>query len=86
MAENAAPPAAAPQPTVEKTKKRKCAQTGVPLKRVRRYYRDGEYFVNKNAYQLWKKNKIASKPQAKDETASQSEKAPAPEGATEKQA
>lgn len=29
---------------------KKCAQTGTTLKRSRRYYRNGKYFVNKNAF------------------------------------
>jgi len=29
---------------------KKCAQTGTTLKRARRYYRDGKYFINKRAY------------------------------------
>ena len=29
---------------------KKCAFSGVTIKRVRRYYRNGKYFKNKNAY------------------------------------
>ena len=29
---------------------KKCAQTGTTLKRSRRYYRNGKYFINKNAF------------------------------------
>ncbi len=82
MAENApAAPAAE-----ERSKKKKCAQTGVPLKRVRRYFRDGQYFANKGAYRLWKQKKLAEKPAAKEEAAAQPAQAPAEQSAPEKQA
>jgi hypothetical protein len=33
--------------------KKKCAGTGVSIKRSKRYYRDGKYFLNKNAYHTY---------------------------------
>lgn len=33
--------------------KTKCAGTGTSIKRSKRYYRDGKYFLNKNAYQAY---------------------------------
>jgi predicted solute-binding protein len=32
---------------------KKCAQTGTHLKRKRRYYRNGRYFLNKNAFKAF---------------------------------
>jgi len=32
---------------------KKCAHTGKAIKRVRRYYRNGLYFINKAAFQAW---------------------------------
>lgn len=32
---------------------KKCAQTGTSLKRARRYYRAGKYFVNKAAFKAY---------------------------------
>lgn len=40
---------------------KKCAGTGTSLKRSKRYYRDGKYFLNKNAYEVYiKKQKEAA--------------------------
>jgi hypothetical protein len=33
--------------------KKKCAQTGKTIKRAKRYYRNGLYFVNKAAFKAW---------------------------------
>jgi len=44
---------------------KKCAETGTSLKRTKRYYREGRYFLNKNAYQTWKKKEDAKKAEAK---------------------
>jgi hypothetical protein len=33
--------------------RKKCAGTGVTLRRKRRYYRNGKYFLNKNAYKMF---------------------------------
>lgn len=35
----------------------KCAQTGVKLKKIKRYYREGLYFINKAAYKAYKTKK-----------------------------
>lgn len=32
---------------------KKCAQTGTTLKRSRRYYRNGKYYINKNAFKAF---------------------------------
>lgn len=32
---------------------KKCAGTGTTLKRSRRYYRNGKYFLNKNAFKAY---------------------------------
>lgn len=72
-----------------KDKKKKCAQTGKTLKRVRRYFRDGQYFVNKAAFKAWnvkqqeEKAKVAEEKKAAN-TKAQAEAAaqpaaPAPE-------
>ena len=42
------------QKPVEDDIKKKCTFSGATLKRVRRYYRDGKYFKNKNAYRGFK--------------------------------
>lgn len=42
---------------------KKCASTGATLKRAKRYYRNGKYFVNKNAFKAWlKKQEEAQQP------------------------
>ena len=41
----------------EKGAKTKCAQTGVNLKKAKRYYRNGLYFVNVNAFKAYDKKK-----------------------------
>lgn len=51
----------------KKPKTRQCAQTRKNLKRVSWYYRDGEYFANKSAYQEWKKKKLEEKAKAEAE-------------------
>ncbi|MBP9853467.1 MAG: hypothetical protein KBD53_01210 [Candidatus Omnitrophica bacterium] len=43
---------------------KKCAQTGTNLKRVKRYYRNGRYFVNKNAFKLYEEAQLAKKAEA----------------------
>lgn len=48
----------------KKPKRRNCAQTKKPMKRVAWYYRDGEYFVNINAFKEWKKKKLEEKQKA----------------------
>ena len=44
------------QKPVEDDIKKKCTFSGASLKRVRRYYRDGKYFKNKNAYRGFKES------------------------------
>lgn len=45
----------------KKPKRRNCAQTKKPMKRIDWYYREGEYFVNKKAFSEWKKKKLEDK-------------------------
>ena len=33
--------------------RKKCAETGTALKRKKRYYREGRYFLNKNAFKAF---------------------------------
>lgn len=40
--------------------KKKCAQTGVNLKRKKRYYRNGRYFVTKAAFKTKQKTEQAA--------------------------
>ncbi|MGE0269092.1 MAG: hypothetical protein AB7S78_11635 [Candidatus Omnitrophota bacterium] len=47
---------------------KKCAQTGTTLKRAKRYYRNGKYFVNKNAFKLFEEARLKK---AAEETAQQ---------------
>lgn len=37
---------------------KKCAQTGTTLKRAKRYFRNGRYFVNKNAFKLYEEARL----------------------------
>ena len=46
--------------------KRKCAQTGKSLKRVKRYYRNGLYFANKAAFKAWGEKQAEEKAKAGD--------------------
>ncbi len=39
---------------------KKCAQTGTQLKRKKRYYRNGRYFVNKNAFKAFEEKMKAA--------------------------
>jgi len=55
--------------------KKKCASTGKNLKRVRRYYRNGLYFVNKAAFKTWDQKRQDDK--AKAEAEAKSKEAPA---------
>lgn len=47
---------------------KKCAQTGTSLKRSKRYYRNGKYFLNKNAFKAFeaKLKKAAEEKQAEE--------------------
>jgi len=54
---------------VDKEIGKKCAHTGTALKRVKRYYRNGKYYVNKTAYKAMLKEK--------SEEAKEKEEAPA---------
>jgi hypothetical protein len=47
--------------------KRKCAQTGKSIKRVKRYYRNGLYFVNKAAFKAWDEKQKEEKAKAAGE-------------------
>ncbi len=44
---------------------KKCAQTGTTLKRSRRYYRNGKYFINKNAFKAFEA-KLKEQEEAKE--------------------
>ena len=57
--------------TEDKELGKKCAFTGKPLKRRKRYYRNGQYFVNKTAF----KEKI--KKDAEEKAAAAAKAAPA---------
>ena len=74
-----------PAQTTEKEAKKKCAQTGVNLKRVKRYYRDGSYFINKNAFKAWNQKKLEDKKAAQETAKAEAAKAepPAEEGKQE---
>ena len=62
----------------KKPKRRNCAQTKKAMKRIDWYYREGEYFINKNAFKEWKKKKIEEKQKAEAEKAAKAaEAAPA---------
>ena len=60
----------------KKPKRRNCAQTKKPMKRIQWYYREGEYFVNKAAFQEWKKKKVEEKAKAEAEKAAAAAAAP----------
>ena len=66
---------------------KKCVQTGVTLKRAKQYYRNGNYFINKNAFKVWQKKQL-DEAKAKDEEAKAAEaeepKAEETSGETEK--
>lgn len=53
---------------------KKCAQTGTTLKRVKRYYREGKYFVNKNAYKAHQEKLLEEAKKAEDEAREAAEK------------
>ena len=58
--------------------KKKCASTGKNLKRVRRYYRNGLYFVNKAAFKTWDQKQKEDKAKAAEEKkAKEAKEAPA---------
>jgi len=92
---------AAPAPAAEKEDlSKKCAHTGGTLKRSKRYYRNGKFYINKNAYLAAAKKaqddqtkKSAEEAEAKAEEASKEEVAeekvaeePKAEASTEKAA
>ena len=60
----------------KKPKRRNCAQTKKPMKRIAWYYREGEYFVNKKAFSEWKKKKVEEKKKAEAEKAAAAAAAP----------
>ena len=60
----------------KKPKRRNCAQTKKPMKRIAWYYREGEYFINKKAFSEWKKKKIEDKKKAEAEKAAAAAAAP----------
>ena len=62
MADKPAQPAAAS--TDAKAASMKCAETGVKLKKTKRYYREGSYFVNRSAFMSWKKKRLEEKASA----------------------
>ena len=45
---------------------KKCAQTGTALKRSRRYYRNGKYFLNKNAFKAFEAKLKAQEEEGKE--------------------
>lgn len=63
----------------KKPKRRNCAQTKKPMKRVVWYYREGEYFINKKAFSEWKKKKIEDKKAAAEKAAADAAAAAAPQ-------
>ena len=57
-----AQPAAAPVTAADaKAASMKCAETGAKLKKTTRYYREGNYFVNRSAFMSWKKKRLEAK-------------------------
>jgi hypothetical protein len=58
MADQPAQPAAAAD---AKAALLKCAETGAKLKKTKRYYREGHYFVNRSAFMIWKKKRVDAK-------------------------
>ena len=57
--------------------KKKCASTGTTLKRAKRYFREGHYFLNKNAYKTWAEKRQAEKAEKNAEKAKADEAAKA---------
>jgi hypothetical protein len=55
--------------------KKKCAETGKSLKRVRRYYRNGRYFLNKAAFKAYLKKQQEAAAETAKEKAAQKETA-----------
>ena len=52
---------------------KKCTETGTTLKRSKRYYRNGKYFLNKNAFKIWIKKQLEEQ-KKKDEEAAAAKK------------
>ena len=56
----------------------KCAHSGKAIKRRKRYYRNGKYFLNKASFQLWdKKQKEAAAAAAAEAAAAKAAEAAA---------
>lgn len=51
------------QPEAEQEKQSNCLACGKPIKRIKRYYRDGKFFCNKKC---WKKSSQEKKEEAEE--------------------
>ena len=68
------PAAAAPEAGTEKAKKKKarptnCLQSNKRIRRKDWYYRDGNYFANKQCFKLWAKQEAEKAMKAKETAA-----------------